>query len=155
MFQHPYEPMLIQASNTRAWAQPCPLLLKYVLVSAEFSFTPDVFPQCHRAVLRAGFSIAPFPDHLPVLRENHSRSGRSPTTQAQRTAAVTGMVEFSTVAKLPAPAVALAAGSDLRVRGKMPFAAICALFSIFFTGTGGNWQRHRWTALFWTIVDCA
>ena len=46
-----------------------------------------------------------------MLRGNHSRPGRSPTAQAQRTAAVMGMVEFTTVAKL-ATVVVAAAGNE-------------------------------------------
>ena len=70
-----------------------------------------------------------------MLRENYSRSGRSPTTQAQRTAAVTGMVECLTVVKLAVAAVELAAGSGSSKSsyggggGNIPFLAISDLSS--------------------------
>ena len=102
--------MTIQASNTRGRVLPCPLLTKSV--PAKLPFAPDVPRPCPRAVLEAKFSIAPLSDHLPVLRENHSRFGRSPTTHAQRRAAVMDIMECLAVAKLAAAAVEVAASSE-------------------------------------------
>ena len=102
----PCQPMINSAPEMHAWAPLCPLLLKTVLAPAKSDPSPDVSLACRRAVLRAGFPIAPFPVHLPVLRKNYSRSDHPPPTPVQCTAAVTSIIKFLVEAKLAADVLA-------------------------------------------------
>ena len=92
----PYQLMVILATDIRAWAPPCPLLLKTVLAPA--GFIPYVSPS-YQAILSG---------HLPVLRENYCPPGHVPTTPVQYTAAVTSTVKFLAAAAQVTVALAVA-----------------------------------------------
>ena len=116
--------MVISAPDIRAWAPPCPLLLKSKLAPAEFAPDPNVPLSSHRTVLRAGFPTTSRPDHRQVLQENYSR---------QCTVAVTRMVEF------------LAAGAQMIVAMASQITAAAALTAkvLVSTSPGGlNFQAH-------------